>query len=353
MRQAHPFYMYEAILKQPHTVQTVIERNEALIGEVANKLRAAKRIFLVGIGTSYHAAETSRYIARALAKSAEVYAVHAFDFANYPPVLSREDCVIGISHRGTKTYTVEALRMAQESGCLTIGITGLGDETPLYRHSALTVGTVEQESSSAHTVSFIGSVAILAAIFAQINGGPEERIFLRETLPLLLEECIRVGEAARDFAQYLSQGRRIWLAGGGPFGILAKEIALKIKETSYLQPEGMAVEEMIHGPFQCVESQDFFILIAPYGKSQQRALDLASMIEMVGANYLWVDDGTAHVSTHYRIVVPKVAEHYAALACLIPLQLLTYQIALNAGTNPDSFRDEDPRFHEISSKIIL
>jgi glutamine---fructose-6-phosphate transaminase (isomerizing) len=353
MRQEHPFHMYDAILKQPETVRTVIVQNEDSIRDVAGRLRQVKRIFLVGIGTSYHAAEISRYIARSVARNTEIHAVHSFEFVHYTPILNKEDCVIGVSHRGTKIFTVEALKIAKNAGCLTIGITGIGDETPLSSYSTVTIRTVEQESSSAHTISFISSVSILAAIFAQIENADAEGIFLRDQLQRVLEESLQVGLNTMELAHHISQGRRIWLVGGGPLGIIAKEIALKIKEASYLQPEGMTVEEMIHGPFQCVESEDFFIVIGPHGKSQKRVLEFVSMIKAIGAKYVFVGDGTASVSSEYQIVVPKVEEHYAALTCLIPLQLLTYQMALIAGTNPDSFRAEDPRFREASARVTL
>ena len=110
---------------------------------------------------------------------------------------------------------------------------------------------------------------------------------------------------------------------------------------------------MIHGPFQCVETEDFFIIMGPSGKAQKRVLEFVSMVEAIGAKYVFVDDGTASVSSEFRIVLPKVAEQYAALTCLIPLQLLTYQMALDAGTNPDSFRKEDPRFLEASERVPL
>jgi glutamine---fructose-6-phosphate transaminase (isomerizing) len=140
--------------------------------------------------------------------------------------------------------------------------------------------------------------------------------------------------------------RRIWLLGGGPSGVTAVEKALKIKETSYLQAEGMPTETMLHGPFQCVEADDLFVLIAPAGAARERTLEVAELVEEVGARYVIVGDETTgdRPGAAGMVRVPEVTEPFSALSCLVPLQLFSYHLALSRGTNPDSFRVEDPRF---------
>ena len=76
----------------------------------------------------------------------------------------------------------------------------------------------------------------------------------------------------------------------------AEEVALKIKETSYLQAEGMSTETMLHGPFQCVESDDLFVLVAPAGAAQERTLEVAEIVDEVGGVRLVVGDATADVT---------------------------------------------------------
>ncbi|MBO0796736.1 MAG: SIS domain-containing protein, partial [Ktedonobacteraceae bacterium] len=151
----------------------------------------------------------------------------------------------------------------------------------------------------------------------------------------------------------------IWIVGGGPSGITAQEIALKIKEASYLQAEGMPVEVMMHGPFQCVEPEDLCILIAPSGPAQVRTSEFSAELRAVGVPYLLVDDGSnARDSALYQgaaavISVPPVIEALTALTCLLPLQLFSYHLALTRGTNPDGFRLEDPRFAQAYKQTQL
>ncbi len=120
----------------------------------------------------------------------------------------------------------------------------------------------------------------------------------------------------------------------------AQEVALKIKETSYLQAEGMPTETMLHGPFQCVEADDLFVLVAPTGAARERTVEVAELAEEVGAPYVIVGGDAASG----KLTVPEVPEPFSALTCLVPLQFFAYHLALVRGTNPDSFRAEDPRF---------
>ena len=163
------------------------------------------------------------------------------------------------------------------------------------------------------------------------------------------------------WAQEHRHHRRIWITGGGPSAITAHEVALKIKETSYLQAEGLAIEAFLHGPFQCVESEDLFILIAPSGAAQSRVAEIGPMVRDIGANYLVVSDGTAEILTSgslaggaaASIVVPRVPEPFSALTCLVPLQLFAYHLALACGCDPDGFRKDDPRFAQANARIKL
>jgi glucosamine--fructose-6-phosphate aminotransferase (isomerizing) len=127
--------------------------------------------------------------------------------------------------------------------------------------------------------------------------------------------------------------------------VVAEETALKIKETSYLQAEGMSAETLMHGPFQCVEDEDLFVLAAPEGAARERTLEVADLASEIGAPCVIVsDDETGIPQNAASVFVPPIPEPFTALTCLVPLQLFTYHLALARGTNPDSFRAEDPRF---------
>jgi glutamine---fructose-6-phosphate transaminase (isomerizing) len=355
-RTQHPFYMYDAMTAQPQAYADTVQHLRPQIEQIAPRLAQAKRIFLLGIGTSSHAAQIGYHLFRYYGVTVPTYFLHSFDFALYGPAPSPDDAVIMVSHRGAKSYGLAAIQRAKEAGAYAILITGQG-EPESTRYADVVLKTTLQDPSSAHTISYIGSQAALACLAESLGHQQRElQSFLATELPELLRACLQTESQVKTLAATYLHRRRIWLTGGGPSGITAQEVALKIKETSYLQAEGMPIEVLLHGSLQCVEAEDIFVLIAPAGPAQERVGELAAMIQDIGAPYLVVDDGTAGSLAQQAvevISVPAVPEPFTALTCLLPLQLLAYYQALLRGTNPDGFRLEDPRFASAFKRIQL
>jgi glucosamine--fructose-6-phosphate aminotransferase (isomerizing) len=348
-RTGHPYHMYDAIFAQPEAFVRVLEKNEAAVDGFAAGAASCERLFLVGIGTSYHAARVGEHLLREYGGGLDVRAIHSFDFALYGPDLAPGDCVVALSHRGTKRYTARALQRALESGCRTALVSGEGGSFSVRTDAVFR--TVAQERSAAHTVSYTAAISVLAHLAGRVGyrrTGSETlpEVFLRDELPAALGAALGAEERIEALAREHLTRRRIWPLGGGPSAVTAEEVALKIKETSYLQAEGMSTETMLHGPFQCVESDDLFVLIAPAGAAQERTLEVAELVAEVGGACLVVGDGTVDPSQVRAalLAVPEVPEPFSALTCLLPLQLFTYHLALARGTNPDNFRVDDPRF---------
>ncbi len=363
-RTAHPYYMYEAIQAQPATWARVATRARDQARDLAQLMTANQRIYLVGTGTSYHAAQTGENILRAYSGANDVRAVTAFDFALYTPPLDKSDAVIVISHRGTKTYSVQSLEIAQAAGCRTLLIIGEGP------HAVPTAGLVDhvfvgapQENSAAHTVSYTASVSILSLLAQQFGlalhaPNPLPAEVLEVTIPHALEMALGVESQMARLAHEFVNRRRIWIVGGGPAAIVATETALKIKETSHLQAEGLPTETMIHGPFQAVEAEDVFALIAPEGAARERTMMLEGMIREIGAPYFVVADGPAPSDVppgneRAWVQVPPVPQPFSTLTTLVPMQLFTYHLALERGRNPDIFRRDDPRFARAGELVKL
>jgi glutamine---fructose-6-phosphate transaminase (isomerizing) len=348
-RSRHPFHMYDAIFAQPEAFVRVPGRNEQAVNDFAEEAASCERLFLVGIGTSYHAARVGEHLLREYGGGLDVRAIHAFDFALYGPNLVPEDCVVGVSHRGTKRYTARALERALEAGCRTALVIGEGGSVSVEANAVFR--TVAQEKTAAHTVSYTAAVSILAHLAGRLGyhrTGSETlgEGLLQVELPAALRAALGTEERVASLAREHIGCRRIWLLGGGPSAVTAEEVALKIKETSYLQAEGMSTETMLHGPFQCVEAEDLFVLITPAGPAQGRTLEVAELAGEIGGKLLVVGDNTTDLpqETADLLAVPEVPEPFSALTCLVPLQLFAYHLALARRTNPDSFRVDDPRF---------
>ncbi len=361
-RTQHPFYMHDCILIQPEVFANVVKKNEDVIETFATKVASCNRLFLVGIGTSYHAAQIGEYLVRAYDSSLDTYAYQAFDFALYGPQLKSTDCVIAISHRGNKTYTLNSLNHARELGCYTALITGEDSAASSSNISVDTIlHTVAQEKSSAHTISYVGALAVLSSLVRHLGYYRTglrilQKDFLYEQIPRVLQTILKKENEIALLARQHVKRRRFWLVGGGPSAVTAHEAALKIKETSYLQAEGMSIEAMLHGPFQCSGPEDLFILISPAGKAQARVLELVALVKEIGAEQLIFSDETSKLSQQDltgACIVPAMPEVFTALTCLIPLQLFAYYLALESGTNPDGFRLEDQRFASARKLVQL
>jgi glutamine---fructose-6-phosphate transaminase (isomerizing) len=345
-RSSHPYHMHDAILAQPGAFVRAIERNRDEVDELASLIASRERVLLAGIGTSHHAVQVGEYLMQAYGGGPDVRAVHSFDLALYGPEVREEDCLVAVSHRGAKRYTALALESAREKGCPTALVTG--EEGSGEGRADAVFRTVAQERSSAHTVSYASAVAVLALLAGRLGyhrtgSTTLPDVLLQEELPEALRAALGTEEEVAALAREHVGRRRIWLVGGGPSAVTATETALKIKETSYLQAEGMPTETMLHGPFQCVEADDLFILIAPSGAARERTLEVAELVEEIGATYMIFGDAALE-GRPAALTVPEVPEPFSALSCLVPLQLFAYHLALARGTNPDSFRVDDPRF---------
>ena len=341
-RERHPYHMHDAILAQPEAFVRAVGRNEEAVEGFVREAAGSSRLFLAGLGTSHHAAQVGEHLMRAYGGGVDARAVNSFDLALYGPWLSAEDCVIAVSHRGSKRYTARALERAREAGCRTALVTG--ESASVSVPADVVFETVPQERSPAHTVSYTSAVAVLASIAGKVGryrtgGEALNDDVLREKIPAALRAALGTDDRAEGLAREHAGRRRIWLVGGGPSAVTAQEVALKIKETSYLQAEGMPTETMLHGPFQCVEAEDLFVLVAPSGAARERTLEVAELAREVGAPCVTLGDEPAA-----DLAVPGVPEPFSALTCLVPLQFFSYHLARSRGTNPDSFRAEDPRF---------
>jgi len=346
-RTGHPYHMHDAILAQPGAFGEVVRRSAAAVEALAAGIDPGGRLFLVGTGTSLHAALVGEHLFRLHGAGREARAVPAFDFALDGPALTAQDTVVVLSHRGTKQYSVAALQRACAAGCRTALICGQGaPPSPVAPDAVLP--TVPQELSSAHTISYAGALAALAALAGAVGrraGRPTlDGVLLTGGLPALLAGALAAEPEVAALAARHAGHRRIWIAGAGVDAVTAAEIALKIKESSYLQAEGMAAEAMLHGPFQCLEAADLVILIATARPGVERLEALARMAEEVGAARLWVGSAQAPGEGCDLLAVPEAPAPLSCLTCLVPLQLLAYHLALTRGTDPDAFRLNDPRF---------
>ncbi|MCO5175885.1 MAG: SIS domain-containing protein [Thermomicrobiales bacterium] len=348
---SHPFNMHQHMFDQPDAIEQVVPANSERVDRFAATVAELDRLWIVGIGTSYHAALMGEYFFRAFGGGLTAIACHSFDFCLYGPPLTDRDAVIVISHTGRKSYSVDALNRVRESSAALALITG---EEGAQRHTDLqhVLTTTAPEGSATYTISYTSALAVLTAIAGAVGerrtGAPVAGIdALTSELPAAMRGALEAEQQIRSLAEVHAGHRKVWLSGAGAAGVSALEAALKIKEASYINAEALPVEQMLHGPFTSVEPEDLMILVAPEGAGQPRTIQLGLAARDLGLDLFVVSDGTA---TELRegaagwITVPAIAEPFSALTTLVPLQMLAYWYAITRGTNPDTFRRDDPRF---------
>ena len=352
VRSAHPYFMYDSILEQPSAVAGMMQTHRDAAGELGRRLAGVRRLYLVGIGTSWHAALIAEHWFRHFAQgTTEVQAWHSFEFVAYPPPLGPGTAVIVISHRGTKTRSYQALELARERGSLTVAITST-NPGPRLQGSDVTLSTVEQERSAAFTVSYTAALAVmgmLAAYLGSAKGSPSSMADLdglEKAVPLAMERAIGRREMIEDLVGRQGTVDRFLFTGWGPNTANAYEAALKMKETSFTSTEGFQVEQLLHGPFVATTESCLLTLIAPPGFGYERSLDIAMAARELDAP-VWalVEDGDQELSALATdsFALPSVPELWSPLVYVIPLQLFTYYTALAGGCNPDLFHQDSPR----------
>ena len=302
--------MRETMWTQPgELARLVADRGPA---EAAAERLRGRRLLLVGIGTSWHAAQHGAWLLRAA--GVEVEAAHAADIAPYGRPVAADEGVIVLSHTGGTGYSMAMLERARAAGAETLHVSGIGNGGALE--------TVAAEASYAYTASHTGALLRLAQIavalgadLGQIDGIPERVAAVLDLPGPLIEAPDRLVE----------------LIGAGPNGWTAQEGALKIREASYVAAEGLSSEQFFHGPSVALDEQDTLVVLDGGGPIAERTEAIAAAVEVTGA----------HVA---RFPQRELGEALSVFPLTVVVQRIALELAEARGVSPDRFRyEEDPR----------
>ncbi len=340
-RTAHPYRMYDAIVSQPDAIASVISSQRDLCAEVAGQLANRRRIHIVGIGTSWHAALVGASIMTA---GPESFAHNSFEFCTATPAVTSDDAVIVVSHRGTKRSSYDALDLAVAKGAYTVAITS-NEPGPRIQVAGAGIRTVAQETSAAFTVSYTTALTALAMLNLALAGQLDDADNGLGELPGQVSQILAAEDDVQSVVSEHWGRRRFVSAAWGANSANAYEVALKIKETSRADCEGFQIEQLLHGPFCALDPDCLLSLIATPGDDRGRVLDLAKAAAALGAP-VWAlsnrpEDGLA-VAGARVFPLPATPAYLTPIASVVPLQLFTYHLALARGTHPDLFQQDIP-----------
>jgi glucosamine--fructose-6-phosphate aminotransferase (isomerizing) len=341
-RPGHPYHMHDAIYAQPGALRLLTRGQGPALTAAASRLAEAPQVWLTGVGSSWHAALVGELLlAKIGGLGRRARAVHAFDLVEYPLEPANPGAVVTITHRGSNHHSTAALA----SSLAGAGVAILGQGAPTPAGASHVLRTVAQEASSCHTASYTASVAMLAALAAAVGGhdaAGRQLDAIPDQLALLLGQ-----ESWDELAQRFGGRRRYWIVGGGPNTATAYEGALKLNEAAWAPAVGLACEQFLHGAWAAVEAEDVVVLVAPPGASHARCLDVARVASEVGAALVALvaeNDSDIGPLAAETIALPEVDELLSPIVAAVPLQLLAYHLALEAGANPDTMRGEQPAY---------
>ncbi len=341
-RQGHPYYMHDCIQDQPEGIATILDSQGGAAEELAGLASGARRVYVCGIGTSWHAALVGEHLFRSVGL-AEARAWHSFEFVSYPPPLSGDDLVIVMAHSGTKHYSGEALALAKASGASTALVTCLTSEARVDQADVV-LRTTYRDKSSAFTISHMGAMTALAMVASKIAGG-ETLAEELNNLPDAVAEALKTEQDVKSMVEKVRDYGWYCFAGWGPNASTAYEAALKINEAAYDVTTAFQLEQFLHGPYVATDQRCAVTLIAPPGPGYGRAVEIGKAVKATGGGLAaLVQKGDGEMSSVADVVVtlPKVSEALSPIVYLVPLQLFTYWLALDRGRNPDTFRLDDP-----------
>lgn len=352
--------MYEAIQSQPVAIDRVITEERLAITDAATLINKARYVHIVGVGTSWHAALVGEYLFRTLLNTLYSRAWNSFEFVTAPPPLNSSDVVIVLSHRGTKSYSIEALQLARQHGCSVILVTGIGSKARTDLADVV-IRTCPEEISSAFTVSHTTALTALMMISTQVanhktKANIEKALDTIGDLPRLVTSALNLDSETAEWAHFVNGSNRYYFAGWGPNESSAYEVALKIKETSYVTTEGFQLEQYLHGPFVATEKGTTVTFICPPGPGHDRTKDLIKTVKAVGGYTVGLvhpQDKEVRTLLDRAITLPDCPDLLTPIVYLIPLQLFTYWLALEQECNPDVFRLNDSDHRAAKRNYIL
>jgi glucosamine--fructose-6-phosphate aminotransferase (isomerizing) len=319
------------------------------LGEYENKFLNAKRVIIIGCGTSWHAGLVGEYLIEDLARI-PVEVEYASEFRYRNPVIFEDDVVIAISQSGETADTLAAVELAKSKGATIFGICNVvGSSIPRVTHAG-SYTHAGPEIGVASTKAFTAQVTVLTLLALQIANKKGTITASRfqsllnelESIPEKVEEVLKSNDNIKRLAKKFIKARNFLYLGRGYGFPVALEGALKLKEISYIHAEGYPAAEMKHGPIALIDEEMPVVVIATRNASYEKVVsNIQEVKARKGVIIAIVTEGDKTVKNmaDHVIEIPECDDILLPLLSVIPLQLLAYHIAVMRGCNVDQPRN--------------
>ncbi len=353
-----PHFMLKEIFEQPRSIRDSMRGRISAkkdivslggIKDYENKLVNAKRIIMIACGTSWHAGLVGEYMFESMARI-PVEVEYASEFRYRQPVIYEDDVVIAISQSGETADTIAAINLAREKGATILGICNVVGSTIARITDAGSFTHAGPEIGVASTKAFTAQVTILiqmALMIAKKKGTItksrfHDLVYQLDQIPSKIEQVLKVDELVQEISRkYMNATNALYLGRGINYPV-ALEGALKLKEISYIHAEGYPAAEMKHGPIALIDEEMPVVVIATkYGTYDKVISNIQEVKARKGKIIAIVTDGDKEVRkmADYVIEIPETDEMLVPLVATIPLQLLSYHIAVLRECNVDQPRN--------------
>lgn len=354
----HEHFMHKEIFEQPLSIadcmrgRVNIEKGELVLGGIRNYAKAlenAERIIIIACGTSWHAGLVGEYVFEDLCRI-PVEVEYASEFRYRNPVINEGDIVIAISQSGETADTLAAIELAKSKGAIVLGVVNtVGSSISRVSHEGAYLHA-GPEIGVASTKAFTAQLTVLymIALKAAHNKGTITDIKFREQLSALslipgkVETALKSNDKIEHISDMFKDAHNFLYLGRGYNFPVALEGALKLKEISYIHAEGYPAAEMKHGPIALIDEHMPVVVIATRDSSYDKIVsNIQEVKARKGIVIAIVTEGDSLIPTmaDFTIEVPETHESLMPLVSVIPLQLLSYHIAVMRGANVDQPRN--------------
>src|ERR1700761_2569600 len=351
-------FMLKEIYEQPRSIRDCMrgriypELGKVQLGgikEYAEKLKNVDRIIIVACGTSWHAGLVGEYLIEEYAR-VPVEVEYASEFRYRNPIITEKDLVIAISQSGETADTMAAIELAKEKGATIFGVCNVvGASIPRTTHAGVYTHA-GPEIGVASTKAFTAQVTVLTLIafyIAQQRGTITQSKLIEyltelDEIPDLVEQALKSNDHVKKIAAKFKDSANCLFLGRGSSFPVALEGALKLKEISYIHAEGYPAAEMKHGPIALIDDDMPVVVIATKHSSYEKVISNIQEVKARGGHVIAiVSEGDVDVKemAEYVIEIPQTNDAFVPLLATIPLQLLSYHIAVMRGCNVDQPRN--------------
>lgn len=357
-KEGYPHFMIKEILDQPRVLGDCMrgrvntELKEVILSAMVDhreRLLSAERIIIVGCGTSWHAALIGKQLIESLARI-PVEVEYSSEFRYRNPIIRPSDVVIAMSQSGETADTLAAIQLAKEKGAFIYGICNSVGSSIARATDSGTYIHVGPEIGVASTKAFTGQVTVLALLalcLGREKGSLEPERYTKIIddlliLPERMEKIFEQKERIEQLSTRFTYAHNFIYLGRGINYPVALEGALKLKEISYIHAEGYPAAEMKHGPIALIDEEMPIVVIATRDKIYEKVVSNIQEIKArKGRIIAIVNEGDAQVAkmVDYVIEIPEIAPELEPLLTVVPLQLLSYYIAVCKGKDVDQPRN--------------